>query len=64
MLCSLSGLNEQQLEKIQSLESDLGKTILSFSCHTAKPAALEKADLSKIQSLENELGLSLAVIEG
>ncbi len=63
MLCSLSELKAEQLEKIRSLETDLGKTILSFSCHTASPASLQDAELAKIQGLENELGLSLVAVE-
>jgi len=63
MLCSLSGLSDPQLDKIRSLESELGKTILSFSCHNAATASLEEADLAKIKSLENELGLSLVALE-
>jgi len=62
MLCSLSDLKDQQLEKIRSLETDLGKTILSFSCHTATPASLKEAELTKIQKLEKELGLSLVAV--
>ena len=62
MLCSLSDLNDQQLQRIRSLENDLGKTILSFSCHTASPASLQETELAKIQTLENELGLSLVAV--
>jgi len=63
MLCSLSHLDDQRLAKIRALESELGKTILSFSCHTASPASLPEADLAKIQGLEKELGLALVAVE-
>jgi len=62
MLCTLSDLKGQQLARIRSLETELGKTILSFSCHTATPASLKDAELTKIQNLEKELGLSLVAV--
>jgi hypothetical protein len=63
MLCSLSSLKDQDLDKIRSLENELGKTILAFSCHQAAPAALDNSQLSKIQGLEKEMGLSLVAVD-
>lgn len=63
MLCSLSNLKNQDIEQIKSLESDLGVTILAFSCHDADPSVLDKETLEKIQGLETKLGLSLVAVD-
>lgn len=62
MLCSLSNLKENDIEKIKTLETDLGMTVLAFSCHDAKPVQLDAEALKKIQALENKLGLSLVAV--
>ena len=63
MLCSLSNLNEQDLEQIQALESELGRPLLAFSCHEAKPAILDDAALKKIQEMEKKIGFALVAVE-
>ena len=63
MLCSLSNLKEQDIQAIRKMESELGITVLAFSCHDAEPSILEKDKLEKIQSVENKLGLSLVAVE-
>jgi len=63
MLCSLTRLNDQDLEQIRSLESELGQTLLAFSCHAASPAVLDMETLAKVQALENKLGLSLVAVD-
>lgn len=62
MLCSLSNLKEQDIAEVKQLESDLGITLLAFSCHDAEAAALDTETLTKIQSVENKLGLSLVAV--
>jgi hypothetical protein len=63
MLCSLSHLKDQDLDQIRSLENELGKTLLAFSCHQGSPTPLAETELGKIQSLEKNLGLSLVAVE-
>lgn len=63
MICSLSNLKEQDLDQIRSLEKELGKTLLAFSCHQSNVAALADAELGKIQLLENNLGISLVALD-
>jgi hypothetical protein len=62
MLCSLSNLKDQDVQQIRQLESELGITVLAFSCHDAEPAPLNKETLEKIQSMEDRLGLSLVAV--
>lgn len=62
MLCSLSNLGENDLEKIKSLETDLDQTLLAFSCHDASPATLDAGKLEKIQAVEKDLGISLVAV--
>jgi hypothetical protein len=62
VLCSLSNLDDDQLKRIKSLEKELDKRLLSFTCHDIKPAELKGNELNKIQNLESELGLSLVAV--
>lgn len=63
MLCSLSNLKQPDVDQIKQLESELGITLLAFSCHNTKPSVLDKKALEKIQFAENKLGLSLVAVE-
>jgi hypothetical protein len=63
MLCSLSGLDESMVTEIQALEKDLGKTLLSFSCHDIQAAEVREEDLEKIKALENKLSVSLVAVK-
>lgn len=56
-------LKDQDLARIRSLETEMGKPILAFSCHSAAPAKLDEPDLAKIQGLEKDLGLSLVAVD-
>jgi hypothetical protein len=62
MLCSLSKVESLDLDAIQGLEKDLGKTLLAFSCHDLKPAEIKDEELSKINELENKLGVVLVAV--
>ena len=62
MLCSLSNLDGTQLDKIKSLEEEMGKQLLSFTCHDINPAELKDDELNRIQSLESQLGVSLIAV--
>ena len=63
MICSLSNLNEDHVRDIKNLESDLGVTVLAFSCHDTQPAVVNKETLDKIQALEAKLGISLVAVD-
>lgn len=63
MLCSLSTLNDSDLQSIKSLETEIGKPLLSFTCQDIQPASLDEAVLAKIQKLEKELSISLVAVE-
>jgi len=63
MFCSLSNLEQTNVDEIKQLESELGITLLAFSCHSAKPSVLDKKKLEKIQSAESRLGLSLVAVD-
>ena len=63
MLCSLSSLDESKVTEIQALEKDLGKTLLSFSCHDIQAAEVPDEDLAKIKALENKLSVSLVAVK-
>lgn len=64
MMCSLSRLEPTALDTIQSLEQELGRPLLAFSCHDIKAAELEEKQLAKIRDLEAKLGIYLVAIEG
>lgn len=58
MLCSLS----TKLGAIKTLEKELGKTLLAFSCYPLKPAEISKDQLAKVQEVEKKLGISLVAV--
>ena len=62
MLCSLSNLNDNGIESIKSLETDLGSPVLAYSCHDYAPAQLSDDQLSKLRSLEEELSVALVAV--
>jgi hypothetical protein len=52
MICEITRkLEDDDLEKIQSLEVDLGLTLVAFSCRSLDPAREEK-----LQKMLDELG--------
>ena len=52
MFCEIARkLGDDDLEKIQSLEKDLGVTIVAFSCRSLDPAREEK-----LEAMMRELG--------
>lgn len=63
MLCSLSKIESTSLEAIQSLENDLGKTLLAFSCHDLNPAEIKDEELKRINELEKKLGIVLVAVK-
>lgn len=63
MMCSLSHIDEKVLNEIKSLEADLGKPLLAFSCHDIEPSLLEADELKKIQALEKKLGISIVAVK-
>jgi hypothetical protein len=62
VLYSISNLRDNQLEEIKSLEKELGKSLLAFSCFNVEPSELEDVELSKIRDLETRLGLALVAV--
>ena len=63
MYCTLSGLNKQDIEQVQSLENELDQRLLAFSCHDIQPALLDADKLNKIKQLEKKLGISLLAVQ-
>ncbi|WDP92247.1 MAG: hypothetical protein HUN04_22000 [Desulfobacter sp.] len=64
MLCSYSQLDESALKSIQALESEIGKSLLSFSCQDVEPASVDEGALEKIRKLEKALSVSLVAVDG
>ena len=63
MYCTLSGLNKQAIDQVQSLENELGHRLLAFSCHDIQPASLGDETLYKIKDLEEKLGIVLLAVQ-
>lgn len=64
MICSLSTLNEKDLQEISRLEKEIHSPLLAFSCHNTQPAQLSEDKVLKIQELEKKLGVSLVAVAG
>jgi hypothetical protein len=62
MLCSISNLEQETINTIQTLEKELGKTLIAFSCHDIETAQIDASELQKIQALEKNLSLSLVAV--
>jgi hypothetical protein len=55
MLCEIARkLDDQELDRIQSLETDLGLTLVAFSCRS-----LDAAREERLQKIMDELGPQL-----
>lgn len=63
MLCQLSKLDDNALKSIRDLESEIGKPLISYSCHNVDIANLKDDDLEKIKKLEKELSVSLVAVK-
>ncbi len=65
MICSFSNnLDANALKTIADLEKDLGKTLLSFSCHDLTTSSLSADELQKVKDAESKLGVSLVAVDG
>jgi hypothetical protein len=64
MLCNLGELSTNEREAVESLEEELGKTILAFRCNiNANPAELTEGELNRIREVEDKLNLSLVAVK-
>lgn len=63
MICVYPKLEPEKLKEVESLEKQMGKTILAFSCRDIKPSMLKEDELDEIRGLEKQLGVSLVAVE-
>jgi len=60
MYCTISNnLDKETIEKLKTLENDLGVTLIAFECKNPEFAELKGKDLEKIQDFEKKHNLSL-----
>jgi len=62
MLFSYAMLNIDQLKEIQSLEEELGKTLVAFQGQKIDISELTEEELKRIEDTEQKLGLSLVAV--
>jgi hypothetical protein len=63
MLCSIATkLDESDVQAIESLEQDLGTTVLAFACHQLDAADLDPDQLARVKALEDRLGVALVAV--
>ena len=62
MICSFARVQEDKLQEIRSLEAEIGKTLLAYSCQDVTAAPLSDGDLVKIRDLENKIDLVLLAV--
>jgi len=55
-------LSKGDMDKLHSLEQELGKTILAFSCTESEPAEMSEDGMKKIKELEEKMGVSLVAV--
>lgn len=63
MLYSLSNIPEDKLAEIQSIEAEIGQSLLAFTEVKAEPARLDREKLAKIRQLEEDLGVVLVAVK-
>jgi len=63
MLSSLSKLSSEQLQEIRELESEIGKTLLSYSSYDVITDNLSDEELDKVQELERRLETTLVAVK-
>ena len=63
MLFNLAQLDVATLKAIQSLEQEIGQTLVAFRGIEATPAQVSEANLARIRTLEGELDVALVAVE-
>ncbi len=63
MLCTLAHLEKEKLVDIQSLEKNIGKTLIAFSCKDLDVAPLKEEELQQIKKVEQKLNISLVAVK-
>lgn len=63
MLCTFAQLDREKVEAIQSLEKELGKTIIAFSCKDISVSPLKDSEIARIRETEKRLGLALVAVK-
>ncbi|WP_300672725.1 hypothetical protein [Desulfoluna sp.] len=59
MICAASNLDTGKLGAIKTLEQEIGKTIVAYSCSDPKPSNLTEEEIRKIKALEEKLAVTL-----
>lgn len=62
MLYSVANLKSDTLEAVQSLENELGKTLIAFSKLDVEATRMTRQELVKLQALEEELDVCLVAV--
>ena len=63
MLFNVAQLDAATLKSIQSLEQEIGQTLVAFRGLEATPSEVSEAALARIQALESELDITLVAVE-
>ena len=64
MICSISNLKPDQLTRLQSLEKELGQTLLAINFQEVEISSPKDEAIKKIQAAEAELGVVLLAVKG
>ncbi|MCL5024373.1 MAG: hypothetical protein M1497_13605 [Nitrospirae bacterium] len=63
MLCTVATLDGEKLRTVQSLEKELGKTLLAFSCRDIGVTPLNDDEIARIKRIEEQLGVALVAVK-
>ena len=63
MLCTLAKLEKEKLAEVQSLEKNIGKTLIAFACKDISIDPLKDNELSEIKKVEQKLNVSLVAVK-
>lgn len=63
MVCGYSSnLNKDDLNTLNNLEKDIGKTVLAFSCKDIEESQLSQDQIAKITDAEKKIGMVLVAV--
>ncbi len=63
MFCGYSeNLSKDDVNLLNNLEKEIGKTILAFSCQDFKPSDISQEQIAKIADVEKKIGAVLVAV--
>ncbi|MEQ8601905.1 MAG: hypothetical protein RIB45_01200 [Marivibrio sp.] len=63
MYYAYANIEDDKLQAIKALESEIGRPLIAVEPVTLKPAEIDPPALSRVQELERTLGVTLVAVD-